>query len=38
MLCMSTIPVIGSALTSLGAVAIFLATLRIGRPAAVKTS
>ena len=35
---MSTIPVIGSVLTSLGAVAIFCATLRIGRPAAAKTT
>lgn len=35
---MSTIPLIGSVITTLGAVAIFCATLRIGRPAVSKTS
>lgn len=38
MLYMSTIPVIGSVITSLGAVGIFWATLRIGRPATTKTN
>jgi hypothetical protein len=35
---MSTIPVIGSAITSLGALTIFLATLRIGKPVRSKSS
>jgi hypothetical protein len=35
---MTTIPLIGSAITSLGALAIFLATLSLGKPAAPKTS
>jgi len=33
---MALIPVIGSSLTTLGAAAIFVATLRIGRPAVRK--
>ncbi len=36
MLPMTLIPVIGSTLTALGATAIFVATLRIGRPAVRK--
>jgi hypothetical protein len=30
---MATIPILGSIVTALGAMAIFVATLRIGRPA-----
>jgi hypothetical protein len=38
MIPMTLIPVIGSTLTALGAAAIFVATLRIGRPAARRSS
>ncbi len=36
MLPMTLIPVIGSTITALGALAIFVATLRIGKPAVSK--
>jgi hypothetical protein len=36
MIPMNTIPLIGSIITALGAFAIFIATLRIGRPVAHK--
>ena len=36
MLPMNMIPLIGSSVTSIGALAIFIATLRIGKPASRK--